>query len=184
MYCLQDRVVIHTHWDVPPLLWLGVYEDLTSRYCDQNDHGFRIIAVFFKVCSICSESTDRPAQTEIASKSETVYIIFQKYRQNLVESATFNLKGTRVAMTVDQNTRTKWGSVCRGPGHCTHTLTDWRCVLCLLHCFWFSCLFVFSFYQMFVLLCFVIKKQWIKNYSDCCRIGNCMSQPLQWGFFM
>ena len=29
------------------------------------------------MCSICSKATDRPTQTEIVSKSVTVFIIFQ-----------------------------------------------------------------------------------------------------------
>ena len=37
---------------------------------------FGVIAVLLKVCSICSESIDRPMQTEIVLKSVSVYYIY------------------------------------------------------------------------------------------------------------
>lgn len=37
---------------------------------------FDIIMVFLKVCSICSESADRPTQAELVSKRVTVFIIY------------------------------------------------------------------------------------------------------------
>ena len=55
---------------------------------------FGIIAVFLKMCSIFSESIDRPTQAEIVSKCLTVFIILQKYR--LVKTmATETLAGCR-----------------------------------------------------------------------------------------
>ena len=45
---------------------------------------FGIITVFLKVCSICSKATERPTQTEIVSKSVTVFIIFQTNLFNLI----------------------------------------------------------------------------------------------------
>ena len=53
---------------------------------------FGIIAVFLKVCSICSESTDRPTQTEIVLKSVTVFIILYLFIYYIIKSATVKTK--------------------------------------------------------------------------------------------
>ena len=57
---------------------------LPHGYCDQNDPS--VIVVLLKVSSLCSESTDRPTQTEIVLKSKCLYV-FIYY---IIESATVN----------------------------------------------------------------------------------------------